>query len=317
MNLPSIDDWPTEWRTIYLHDGLHASNEGNAEETCDSKERGSSTPEDLDQGLLRQDDDAVRVCVLELGESCNAGEEYSKSPVAGLFSTGPPDGSPADQPTAASPLIATSDDPMDWTVDDVVRELCGKPTLSLPHFDMAVLAETLKRQGVNGSILLCDINAASIREDLEIRNLGQIHALRRLIDRLRQWSEGYRSSAAYALAHDIPPEYAIARCKAFERKRKRLRGEKCPEYDDAIDETERIQQLEAELREARSALASQLSEPLDGANPSKAHRLSPITEGSAVASELRELRSVILAQSEAIVQLQRDISCQKDMKKPQ
>jgi hypothetical protein len=59
----------------------------------------------------------------------------------------------------------------------------------------------------------------------------------------------------YTVLYGILPEYTAGRARALERCRRRLAGEDSLEYSTAINATERIEQLEAELNEARSALA--------------------------------------------------------------
>jgi hypothetical protein len=124
---------------------------GDSDGTGDSDHTDDSSPEDLDVVLSSQEGDAIRGSALEPGELGNAGEECSES-LAGLTSAGP-DGSLASQPAAASSLIAdASDDPMHWTVDDVVRKLYHEPSLTLPPLDRAALAESLRQEGISGSI---------------------------------------------------------------------------------------------------------------------------------------------------------------------
>lgn len=289
-------------------DGVIEPYTDDSDSTDDSDVPDDSVAEDLTIAVSNHEGDAIHNSTVDPGRPGNAGERSPEHP-AGLASTGP-DSLQATQPAAVSPqTVCSSDDPMDWTVDDVVRNLSHELSPALPQPDGDALAEALKREGVNGSILLCQTTMSIVREDLGIRNLGRAAAIVRLIDVLRQRSDGYRATAYYTVPHGIIPEYAAGRARALERRRRRLRGEDSSEYGDAIDATERIEQLEAELKEARSALASR--ELLDSAGdspPRKRRRLSGTGEGDLKSSELRELRCIMLAQSKAICQLGRDVS---------
>ena len=110
----------------------------------------------------------------------------------------------------------------------------------------------------------------TVRKNLNIRNLGRAASIVELVDKLREESDEYSATACYTVPRGIPAEYVTGRKLALERKRRRLQGEECPEYKGAINAIERIQQLEAELQEARSALASR--EPLDGTGNSSLHK---------------------------------------------
>ena len=152
---------------------------------------------------------------------------------------------------------------MYWTIDKVVQKLCDESSIALLPPERAALAESLRREGICGRTLLCHVTTIqTVRDDLNIRKLGRAASIVELVDKLRHESDEYSATAYYTVPRGILTEYAAGRKSALERKRRRLRGEECPEYDGAIDATERVQQLEAELQEARSALASK--EPLDG-----------------------------------------------------
>lgn len=107
-------------------------------------------------------------------------------------------------PQAATPpldrmLVApiVSRDPWDWTVDEVVANLCGQihPLLasrdprSLP--DAVYLETALREHGVDGFTLLVDLDHASLRDDLGIRILGPRGTIVQLIKKFRRQSRKY------------------------------------------------------------------------------------------------------------------------------
>ena len=232
----------------------------------------SPGPEDLDDVVSNREGDAIRSNTLEPGKSGNAGERRTES--ATVLASPGRDVSPAGQ-LAPRPVTAeVSDDPMFWTVDKVAQKLRDEPSISLPPPERAALAESLSREGICGRTLLCHVTMQTVRDDLNIRNVGQAASIVELVDKLREKSDEYSATACYTVPRGISAVYAAGRKSALERKRRRLRGEECPEYKGAIDAIERIQQLEAELQEARSALASR--EPLDGtgnSSPRKRRRV--------------------------------------------
>ncbi len=134
------------------------------------------------------------------------------------------------------------DDPWDWPVDRVVQELCTSNrtwtprTASMRGPDPTFLEQALRENDVDGSILLVNVDEEAIRRDLNVKSLGRRAFLEDCIIKLRECStqyqaylnahaqprplintsisyrssdfqpdahsEGIRSSAGYALAHD-------------------------------------------------------------------------------------------------------------------
>ena len=100
-------------------------------------------------------------------------------------------------------------DPWDWTVDEVVANLCGQihPLLasrdprSLP--DVVFLETALHEHGVDGYTLLVDLDHASLRDDLRIRTLGPRGTIVQLIKKFRQQSRKYLDHL-YEEAVDTP-----------------------------------------------------------------------------------------------------------------
>lgn len=103
----------------------------------------------------------------------------------------------------------------------------------------------LEQERVNGSILLYQIRMPIVREDLGICNLGRAVSILELIDELREKRDRYRTTAYYTAPYSTLPEYTAGHAGALERQRRTLPREECPEYNNAIDTIERVQQLEA------------------------------------------------------------------------
>jgi hypothetical protein len=276
-------------------DGVIELYTDDSDSTDNSDVPDNSVTEDLTIAVSNQEGDAILNSTSEPGGPGNTGERSPDGPA--VLASAIPDSLQATLPAAASPLtVGSSDDPIGWTVEDVVQYLCHELSSLLLQSDRDALAESLKQEGVNGCILLYQITMSVVREDLGIRNLGRAAAIIQLVDKLRERSDGYCATVYYTVPHGTLPEYTAGRARALERCRRRLAGEDSPEYSDVIDATERIEQLEAELKEARSALASR--EPLDSAGdspPRKRRRLSGTGESDSAASELQELRCIMLA----------------------
>ncbi|KAL9616559.1 MAG: hypothetical protein Q9160_008580 [Pyrenula sp. 1 TL-2023] len=85
-------------------------------------------------------------------------------------------------------------DPFDWTVDRVVEELCHKPTLPgsdtqlIARPDPTALETTLRENDVGGPILLEEVDKNVLKEDFNIRSLGQRIAVEKAIRFLKTQS---------------------------------------------------------------------------------------------------------------------------------
>ena len=113
---------------------------------------------------------------------------------------------PQDQLRIAS---AATQDPWDWTVDDVVASLCGRNHPLLASLDPRSLPEAahletaLRDNGVSGPTLLLELDHASLRDDLGIRALGPRGTIVQLIKKLRRQSQKYLDQM-YEEAVDTP-----------------------------------------------------------------------------------------------------------------
>lgn len=106
----------------------------------------------------------------------------------------------------------TADDPTDWSIDRVVRELCGnEPSWELPTHgsrpDPTALEKTLRKQEVSGSVFLNDVNDEVMRQDFQIKVLGRRSFLHHAIRELRLRSPKYQ---AYTQKHAVPSMVSYA-----------------------------------------------------------------------------------------------------------
>lgn len=104
-----------------------------------------------------------------------------------------------------------SEDPWNWTVNDVVDEFCktrglwavDRPHATLP--DPVNFERLLRKNEVDGSTLLLQINAEELKTDLEIKTLGQRSAVLWAIQQLRfrspKWQENNRQDAMLRPQH--------------------------------------------------------------------------------------------------------------------
>ena len=113
---------------------------------------------------------------------------------------------PQDQFGAAQ---IASHDPWDWTVDDVVANLCERNHPLLASLDPRSLPESahletaLRENGVSGPTLLLELDHASLRDDLGIKTLGPRGTIVQLIKKLRRQSQKYLDHM-YEEAVDTP-----------------------------------------------------------------------------------------------------------------
>ena len=97
----------------------------------------------------------------------------------------------------------TTDDPWDWSVDQVVGEFCrvgsvrplwSSPTDHLP--DRAFLEQELRDNEVTGEVILTAVTNNVLRDDLNIKSMGQRHAILKGIHHLRLRSQKLQASAS-------------------------------------------------------------------------------------------------------------------------
>jgi SNF2 family DNA or RNA helicase len=93
------------------------------------------------------------------------------------------------------------DDPWDWSVDQVVQDFCrlGRPVWSsatdhLP--DRAFLEQELRDNDVTGEVVLSAVTNDVLRNDLNIKSMGQRHAILKGINHLRLRSQKLQASAS-------------------------------------------------------------------------------------------------------------------------
>jgi SNF2 family DNA or RNA helicase len=96
-----------------------------------------------------------------------------------------------------------TDDPWDWSVDQVVGELCrvgsNRPSWSSPtdHLpDPVVLEQELRDNDVTGEVVLTGVTNDVLRNDLNIKSMGQRHAIQKGIHHLRLRSQKFQASAS-------------------------------------------------------------------------------------------------------------------------
>jgi SNF2 family DNA or RNA helicase len=109
-----------------------------------------------------------------------------------------------------SNLEGSSDDPWDWSVDQVVREFCRSdqdrpvwcsPTNHLP--DSVALEHELRANDITGEVVLTAVSKEVLRDDLNIKSMGQRHTIEKGISYLRSRSQKFRTSPTNAAI--IPP----------------------------------------------------------------------------------------------------------------
>ncbi|KAF2404373.1 hypothetical protein EJ06DRAFT_546279 [Trichodelitschia bisporula] len=115
--------------------------------------------------------------------------------------------------------MADTDDPFDWSVDQVIAVVCHSRTLWTQHRPYARLpdpdhlAQLLQDNDVDGAALLSAINPAVLKEDFGIKSLGQRDAIIWGIERLRHRSAKYQAhngANARMLHAYLPTEHAEA-----------------------------------------------------------------------------------------------------------
>ncbi|KAL3488264.1 P-loop containing nucleoside triphosphate hydrolase protein [Aspergillus germanicus] len=102
-------------------------------------------------------------------------------------------------------MSSNSEDPFDWTVDDVVKFLChdketpwSRSTSRTPRPDTASFEAALRDNEITGEILLQDVDKDALRDDLGLRALGHRSSIMMAIRYLRGGSQKYRQSISHA-----------------------------------------------------------------------------------------------------------------------
>ncbi len=95
------------------------------------------------------------------------------------------------------------DDPWDWSVDQVGREFCrsdqDRPTWCSPTDHLpkpAVLEVELQENDVTGEVLLTAVTKEVLRNDLNVKSMGQRHTIEKGINYLRSRSAKFQSALA-------------------------------------------------------------------------------------------------------------------------
>jgi septum formation topological specificity factor MinE len=89
-------------------------------------------------------------------------------------------------------------DPWDWSVDRVVTEICTRnrswrSAYRMPDFDTFSLEQALRRNNVNGCVLLQDVDETVMKEELGLTLLGPRGFFRDAIATLRRLSAQYQA----------------------------------------------------------------------------------------------------------------------------
>lgn len=101
-------------------------------------------------------------------------------------------------------------DPWDWTVEQVIDVFChdrtlwqnGRPNSTLP--DPAIFEKTLSESEINGSTLLVDVDMSTLKDDFNIKSLGQKSSILWAIGQLR------KRSRKYAVNHPPPMPASVS-----------------------------------------------------------------------------------------------------------
>lgn len=115
------------------------------------------------------------------------------------------------------------EDPWDWDVDQVVQALCyrSSPLLCPEDFPKEFLEPTelesiLRRNSIGGLALLTDVNNATMREDLEIKQFGHRCTITHLIRLLRRHSAKWLAHHHATTADNYMSVYGGASNVGFE-----------------------------------------------------------------------------------------------------
>ncbi|KAL4942626.1 hypothetical protein BDV06DRAFT_158737 [Aspergillus oleicola] len=97
----------------------------------------------------------------------------------------------------------SNEDPLDWTVDDVVKFLCQNPETpwsnsksKIPRPDPFCFETSLRNNFITGEVLLQDVDKEALRDDLGLKALGHRSSMMLAIRFLQQRSQKFQSSRA-------------------------------------------------------------------------------------------------------------------------
>ena len=89
-------------------------------------------------------------------------------------------------------------DPWDWSIEEVIIALCHADGIARHKLDNQEIlpeptgfAQLLREQGINGSILLTELDRATLRDELGLRTVGSRGSITILIESLRRRSPKY------------------------------------------------------------------------------------------------------------------------------
>ncbi|KAL2814592.1 hypothetical protein BJX63DRAFT_431247 [Aspergillus granulosus] len=109
-------------------------------------------------------------------------------------------------------MSSTSDDPFDWTVDDVVKFLCydeetpwSRSSSRLPRPDTASFEAALRENLITGEILLQDVDKEALRDDLGLKALGHRSSIMMAIRYLQRGSAKFQQFVGHASRHNQTP----------------------------------------------------------------------------------------------------------------
>lgn len=112
-------------------------------------------------------------------------------------------------------------DPLKWSVDQVVLELCSATSTTAaaltikPILDLAFLERALRDNDVDGEVLLA-LEDVNIKEDLGIQSFGQRRELRKIIRYLRSYSQ---VDVPLVESQTQPQEHSVVESSSSKRQR--------------------------------------------------------------------------------------------------
>ncbi|KAL4957740.1 hypothetical protein BDW69DRAFT_155510 [Aspergillus filifer] len=98
-------------------------------------------------------------------------------------------------------MSLTNEDPLDWTVDEVVKFLCRNPETpwsnsksKIPRPDPSSFETSLRDNFITGEVLLQDVDKEALRDDLGLKALGHRSSMMLAIRFLQQRSQKFQAS---------------------------------------------------------------------------------------------------------------------------
>ncbi|KAL4966800.1 putative SNF2 family helicase/ATPase [Aspergillus stella-maris] len=105
----------------------------------------------------------------------------------------------------------TNEDPLDWTVDEVVKFLCRNPETpwsnsksKIPRPDPSSFETSLRDNFITGEVLLQDVDKEALRDDLGLKALGHRSSMMLAIRFLQQRSQKFQASQTPVLSSPTP-----------------------------------------------------------------------------------------------------------------